>query len=591
MSSRSFFPALMLLGALLFAQQPKVSRPGVYAGYSSPIYEDIAINSQYIAARDGTRLAATIYRPAVKGKADEKPWPVVWEGTTSRGRRSPNGTVTYDATISRPGVPGGLGAMTDLVKFGYVVVQVERRGLGASMGAMRGYHDWTESLDAYDVTEWLAKQPWSNGRIGVYGCSNTGESALHAPTAMPPHLQAIFPGCFSWNKFDGLYRGGILANWGTGPQSAPANEGQTVIPVEEDTNGTLLRQALREHEKQTVLLDLWKSMPFRDGWSDLVQSRFWQEGSVSTYQVAIERTRVGVYAFGGFQDDFRKEQIIAFANLHNPSKLLIGPWKHCQNEGFDLVTERLRFFDYWLKDIDNGIMNEPPIYYYTAGAPQGQEWQSASKWPLPSEKPSVYYLHSGNRLDAAEPAGNAGDTLRVNYDVGKESRPGAFMFQPPGPLDAKGITYTSRPLPADLELTGHPIVHLWVTSTAADGNFFAYLEDVSPAGEVSVITDGRLKASLRSLNTPAYSYLGLPYHRSFAEDARPLSATAPQELVFDMLPLSRVFPAGHCLRVTITGADPREKERPEVPPAPVVTIYRDKTHASYITLPVVPSLR
>ena len=575
--------------ALPGADALKVSKPGVYSGYSSPLYQDVAVNSQFIAARDGTRLAATIYRPAVKGKADTKPWPVLWEGTTSRGRRNPDGTIGYGAMAGRPSVPGGLTAMADLVKYGYVVVQVERRGQGASMGAMRGYHDWTESLDAYDVTEWLAEQPWSNGRIGVFGCSNTGEAALHAAAAMPPHLRAIFPGCFSWNKFDGFYRGGILANYGTGPQSAPLSEGLKSIPVEEDEDDALLKQALHEHERQTNLLALWEGMPFRDSWSELTRSRFWVEGSVNTYQDAIERTGIGIYNFGGFQDDFRREQIIAYSNLHNQSKLLIGPWKHCQNEGFDLVTERLRFFDYWLKDVANGIMKEPPIYYYTSGAPAGKEWHSATQWPLPAGKPTPYYLLAGNQLGTQRPSSiNLSDTLRVNYDVEREPRPGSFLMQPPGPQDDKGITYTTPALAAEMELTGHPIVHLWLSSTATDGHFFAYLEDVAPGGPATIVAEGRLRASLRAVGTAPYRSLELPYHRSFAEDAKPLRQGQPNELVFDMLPLSRVFPAGHKIRMTITGADPREKDRPETTPPPVVTIYRGGPYRSYVTLPVIP---
>ena len=251
----------------------------------------------------------------------------------------------------------------------------------------------------------------------------------------------------------------------------------------------------------------------------------------------------GCTASVGFADDFRREQIVAFANLHNPSKLLLGPWLHCRNDGFDLVTERLRFFDYWLKDVDNGIMKEPPIYYYTAGAPKGQEWHSAAKWPLPEEKPTNYYLQPGNRLGAAGPTQAGQDGFRVTYDVGSDLRAATPMIAPLWPLDGKGIAYTTPALTSEVDLTGHPIVHLWAASTAADGNFFAYLEDVAPTGEVTVVTDGRLKASLRALDTPPYRFLGLPYHRSFAQDAQPLPAGRPAELVFDMLPLSRVFAA------------------------------------------------
>jgi len=105
------------------------------------------------------------------------------------------------------------------------------------------------------------------------------------------------------------------------------------------------------------------------------------------------------YSYGGWYDDFRREAFVASTSLHNPSKLLIGPWGHCQNDGLDLITERLRFFDYWLKGIDNGIMKEPKIYYHTVGAPEGTEWRFTSQWPLPDERTTKYYLQAGGALE------------------------------------------------------------------------------------------------------------------------------------------------------------------------------------------------
>jgi len=126
-----------------------------------------------------------------------------------------------------------------------------------------------------------------------------------------------------------------------------------------------------------------------------------------------------------------------------------------------------------------------------------------------------------------------------------------------------------------------------VSSTARDVNFFVYLEDVAPDGSVSIITDGRLKGSLRALGTPPYSVFGLPWHRSFQEDALAFEPGRPAEVVFDCLPLSYVFAAGHRIRVTITGADPRERERIELSPPPTITIHRDRLRSSCILLPVI----
>jgi predicted acyl esterase len=248
----------------------------------------------------------------------------------------------------------------------------------------------------------------------------------------------------------------------------------------------MLKQAIAEHGSQTILLSLWKSMPYRDNWSDIVSSRFWLEGSVSTYQAAVERTDVGIYSFGGWYDDFRRE-------------------------GRDEYT--------------------------------------------------------------------------VNYDV---DCPKAVGLGQTCVLDDKGITYTSEVLQNSMELTGHPILHLWVASSTAENNFFAYLEDVAPDGSVFIVTDGRLKGSLRALSTPPYHYKGIPYHRSFQEDAIPFSPGKPEEVVFDCLPLSHVFKPGHRIRLTITGADPREKDRVNLSPPPVITIFTGSTHSSYVKLPVIP---
>jgi predicted acyl esterase len=115
-----------------------------------------------------------------------------------------------------------------------------------------------------------------------------------------------------------------------------------------------------------------------------------------------------------------------------------------------------------------------------------------------------------------------------------------------------------------LELTGHPVVHLWISSTAGDANFFAYLEEIAPDGKVSIITDGRLRGSLRALGTPPYSVYGLPWHRSFEEDVLPFVPGRPAEVVFDCLPMSHV-------------------------PPPMLGIHRDAVHSSYIALPVIHS--
>jgi putative CocE/NonD family hydrolase len=154
--------------------------------------------------------------------------------------------------------------------------------------------------------------------------------------------------------------------------------------------------------------------------------------------------------------------------------------------------------------------------------------------------------------------------------------------------DEKGLTYTTPPLAAEVEVTGHPVVHLWVTSSARDGDFFVYLEDISEASYSKYITEGNLRASHRAISTAPYGYLGLPYHRSYAEDIADLPGQ-PVELVFDLLPTSYVFDAGHRIRVTITCSDKDTGLTPQLDPPPTVHLYRKADHASYIVLPIIPN--
>ena len=152
--------------------------------------------------------------------------------------------------------------------------------------------------------------------------------------------------------------------------------------------------------------------------------------------------------------------------------------------------------------------------------------------------------------------------------------------------DAKGFTWTTDALSTPVEVIGHPVVHLWVTSSARDFDAMVFLEDVDSTGKSSYVTEGVLRASHRKLGTPPFDNFGLPWPRSFKEDVEPLPAE-PAELVFDLLPTAKRFRAGHRIRVTLQGAD-RDTHMaviPKVPPR--VTVYRDRDRPSRIVLPVV----
>ena len=557
------------------AQQPAA----IFRQYDAPVlYPEQVRTSFYLPMHDGVRLAVDLYRPASNGRAIDSKLPVIWHHT-------------FDRQVSRSPTPSAY-RVQDLTRYGYVVALVERRGLGASFGARRGYNDRIEAYDAYEINEWLAAQAWSTGKIGVVGCSNTGAAAMHVITVRPPHLSAVFAGCFAWDTYDWTLRGGIFAQWGTGVTRS-VEEDMRAAPVDGDESKTLLRQAAEEHQKSTPLEAMWKGIPYRDDFSALTASRFWSEGSIATYADQMQQANVPLYIQGGWHDDLRRDGLITFANWAAGKRhILIGPWLHCRDDG-SASAEMLRFFDFNLKGVRNGFESDDPIHYYTINAPQGAQWRSAKTWPLSTAKAAAYYVGAKGGLGSAAPAGKSSSTVfDVSYQVdcnppapGKTT-PMSPYSQPCAPKGA-GLHFATGALKADTEVTGHPVADLWISTLATDANLFVYLEDVSPNGDVTAITDGRLRATIRKLNVPPYEILGLPWHRAYREDAEPLLSDTPAEMKMDLFPVSYIFKAGHRIQVTVTGADYRERNRVETSPPPRITLHHSKALPSNISLPIV----
>ncbi|MBN2243145.1 MAG: CocE/NonD family hydrolase [Acidobacteria bacterium] len=560
----------------------RISKPGAYAGFSDAIYsDDYERTSRYVQVSDGTRLAMDLYRPKDKTTGDviETPLPVLWMHTPYNRRYSNNdGALTVD---SYPGTAGRL------VKYGYVVATVDFRGLYASFGHNEAFNrgEWVTAArrDAYDITEWLARQPWSNGKIGMWGCSATGGSQLQAATTAPPHLKAVFPMSCEFDVYPFRVPGGMASAKGAPARVMSTREARdaAAAPVDGDTDRSQLRAAIAEH---AGTVEDPGYAPYRDSIAEAITDpasrQWWIRSSPHTYLKEIRSSGIAMYLAANWDEGPTKHgAFFTFNNVTNPAKLIVGPAGHCgwlavqSQTGFDITVEERRFFDYWLKGIDNGIMDEDPVYYYTYNAPAGAEWRSAKQWPLPDETRTRYYLGEGS-LGTEAPAGaGSKDQTIVAYDV------------TPDTLAAKGLVYETAPLGADLQVTGHPAVHLWVSSTATDGDFIATIEDVAPDGSAaSYNISGQLRASLRKLHDAPYDNLKLPWHRFHEADALPLEPGRPVELEFELLPISMVFKSGHRIRLAITFAD---RTTPRLQPAPKVTIYRDSVHRSYVTLPVI----
>jgi putative CocE/NonD family hydrolase len=557
---------------------PAAAARDSFGDYHPPAqYTERVTGSLYVPMRDGVRLAVRVSRPASGGKALAERFPVIWQNTLSIEEGK-------DAAAFPPSA--GLRNVPALTAYGYVVVQVARRGNGQSLGSRRGYNDRTETDDAYEMTEWLAAQPWSNGRVGIYGCSNTGDAAMHALAGRPPHLEAAFAGCFSWNKYDAMRRGGIFAQWGTGPQRT-LEQDLAVEPVDGDANRSLLRQAAEQHQQSTNLYELWKGLPYRDSYSPLVASRFWAEGSASSYAAQIRQGAVPLYILGGWHDELRDQGMIALLNIPG-SRILIGPWTHCMNGDFELLQEIHRFFDTYLKGIDTGLSKEPRIHYFTMDGAGGGAWHTAAHWPLADSHRDRLYFAPQNALGAALPAAASQSSFTVNGSVTCPNG-GVGPFMQPCHLAGEGVSLATAPQARQLTITGNPVIGLQIRVDQSDANLFAYLEDVAPDGAITVITEGRLKASLRAEADPPFQVPGTPWHRSFQEDARPLVPGEAVALRFDLMPTSYRIPAGHRLQLTLTGADYRERARDSERAATHVSILSDAATPSYLDLPVMPA--
>jgi putative CocE/NonD family hydrolase len=593
---------IVLAGLVPAAAQSgdRVSRPGFYQGYSEPIYDGWQRFSQYVAVRDGTRLAVDIFRPTLNGQLVEDPLPVIW--THHRYHRA---NVVDGRLVS---IVDQAPALQTLLRYGYVVAAVDVRGGGASYGMRRGEFTPEETQDAYDMTEWFAAQPWSTGKIGMYGLSYLGITQYMAASAQPPHLKAIFPEMAMFDMYAFAYPGGVfnanfIKQWATG--NILLDKVMRAAPVDADTDGSLLDEAMAQHRDNWNIYDTAIASPYRDSLGPENVS-FYTLLNPATYLDDINASGVAIYTLGGWYDMWPRDALTWFNNLTVPEKIVMTPWSHNGSGRFDLMAEHLRWFDYWLKGIDNGIMDEPKMTYIVMGAPEDTAWRTTDQWPLPNQQLTSFYLSAGPSgsvasvndgllsLDAPTDAGQDNYTVDYTTTTGKTTRwtdgyGGGFGYSDMVTNDQKGLTYTTPPLDADTEITGHPVLHLWVTASTDDADFMAYLEEVGPDGSSTYITEGVLRASHRALSTPTWNNMGLPFHRGLAADVAPLPEGEVVELVFDLLPTSNIFDAGHRLRLTITGDDADTYQTTPVDPAPTVSIYRTADHASYIVLPIIPA--
>ena len=571
---------------LLLSTLPSAQEKQRYPGFVEPKYKEFDQRSLYLTMRDGVKIAIDVILP--KGLAPGEKIPTIMNMTrywrAQPGKRQPS-----------------------FESYGYAQVLVDARGTGASFGIWRAPFAQDEIQDYGEVVNWIVAQAWSNGKVGATGVSYNGNTALWLATTMNPAVKAVIPRHFEYDEYSETpFPGGILTDWlikkwNEGNHQLDNNAGVKV--VDEDTERQLYNEATKHRAENVDVYAGALKTTFRD---DRIFGPSIDEISLHNYRARIEKSQVAINSWGGWFDASTADAVIrSFMTLGNHQRAIVGPWNHgggqnaspYQTDQTQRVMQGLEilcFFDHFLKGIDTGLDSGKSFYYFTIG--EGR-WKVTSAWPIAGTKFMRWYLNEGNALSTALPASSSGtDLYTINFDAttGEKNRwhtqvGGQVVYPNRAEEDNKLLTYTSLPFEADTEITGYPVIDLFITSTANDEAFFVYLEDVDEQGAVTYVTEGELRALHRkiSTDTPPYKTL-VPYHSFKRQDAMPLVPGQIAELKFGFQPISFLIKKGHRLRIAIAGHDKGTFARIPSEGTPTITVARNKQHTSWIELPVVP---
>jgi len=610
-------------------------------------YEFVVERKVMITMRDGVKLACDIYRPALNGQAVEGKFPVILE-------RTPYGKETI-ADWAHYFVPRG-----------YVAIGQDIRGRYDSEGKWRPYRD--DGPDGFDTLKWIGAQPWSDGGVGTVGTSYPGGTQHALALANPPYLKAMIPAdaMSDFGHYGVRHNGAFEMRWINwifnigGPNGSDAAR-------DPHTKEALLRlgEQVREYAKAMPLrrgTTPLKLNPEYEDWLVEAMSHgdydsFWKDAGADVVEHAAEYKDIPVYHLGGWYDSWGTQVAnLNYVTLSKSKKslqrLIMGPWTHGGREyshageaefgpdaAIDFNTFEQRWFDHWLKGIDNGVDRGPPVRIFVMGGgdahktPEGRifvggHWRNENEWPLARAKDTPYYLHDNGVLSPQKPADEtpasyAFDPMHPVPTLGGNisshnappshkntiSRPGdsnnlmeqgaydqrcrveIWTCEDTRPLSARNdvLVFQTEPLAEDLEVTGRLIVHLWASSSAPDTDFTAKLIDVYPpnadfpAGVDLNIGDSIVRAR----------------YRDSLEHATLMKPGTVYPFTIEMYPTSLVFKKGHRIRVDISSSNfphfdvnPNTGEPLNANRRWAVaenTIYHDEQHPSQIVLPVVPA--
>jgi hypothetical protein len=500
-----------------------ISSDGVFASpadVAPPAKYTVHLVQQWIPMSDGTRLSATLYMPE-NAKADEK-FPALLEYLPYR---------KDDSTAGRD-----YPVHSWFASRGYVSVRVDIRGFGASEGVPtnREYSE-QEQLDGEQVIAWLASQPWSSGKVGMFGISWGGFNSIQMAMRHPPALKAIIAVDATEELFhdDIHYIDGMMHfdEYELNMDLAPSMPGAPDYSLDEKTLGP-------RFESEPWSLQYFKHQ--RDG-------QFWHAPVRPLSEIKIP-----CFLIGGLLDGYRDSIPRMFEQVKAPLKAIIGPWNHTfPNDAepgpqIEWRDQALRWWDQWLKGRNTGIMEEPPLAIYMQDwhAPDPKlknvpgHWRGEIGWPPRNSLNSTLYLYDAHIL-STDPAKPAVHQLRYVPSIGVEA--GFWwgeLLSDQRPVDAFSLTYDSAVLKTEFTMLGRPHALLRASSSAPLADWFVRLSDVAPDGTVTLVSGAGLNGA----------------QRESASDPKDLAPNQTYPLDIEMHLASWTFAKGHKIRLAVSNA-------------------------------------
>ncbi|SHK03279.1 hypothetical protein SAMN05443637_10263 [Pseudonocardia thermophila] len=565
-----------------------------------------------VAMRDGTRLAVDVYRPDEPGR-----YPVLY--ACSLHNKDIQGPDVFDAIPPQPAFaplwfgPIEAGDTRRFVANGYVHVIAQPRGSAKSEG-----HYGEEDTDHYDMIEWITRQPWCDGNVGMVGISGYAGEQWRAAAQGHPALKAIFPydacsaygGMFGFRDF---HPGGVLHTFPYlldvfstvhEPRDRPGE-----LPGDEEK---LWREAMANPDYKPFI-NLYNILPQKGQRTWVMYHALthpWEEdGVLEQAEEMFTKIRVPFYTgSGAYAYTYKLHWLGAqhyFRNVEAPKKLIFTGPAHVERPFHQYHDEILRWYDHWLKGVDTGIMDEPPVRYWLMGS---NEWRTGEDWPLPETEWTPFYLADWGTLTTQPP--------RPAAETGEAARqPDVFTQMPlTRTTTVERLRYLTEPLPHDVTVVGPISLTLYAEIDESDTNWIIVLKDVGPdvsvrtarEGERDIpadlpereLTRGWLKASYRALDEER-STPWEPFHKLTRDAIAPVVPGEVVEYRIHVLATANTFKAGHriCLEITSmdvptgTGAMTGVEYIPyHVTSSQTVThrVYHDADRPSHLLLPVIP---